>query len=568
MHQSLRVPPDVRSILVTRLDALGDIVMGTMLLSGLHARWPDARITLVVRPQFAAVGDILPDWINVAPLAFDPRLPIAGEESQIIEHLRAFAAAHRAELAIMPKYNRVWAGDIIAQTCGAADILGFAGPTGLNFTHRDICRALGATDQLPAHFQAVSVDAESPEHQKYHAFLYAMGMDVPRFEPAVVVREEDRAQARALWHQTGIDPDRAIILFPSSGEHLVRSLSEQVWVHWIGRLRLIRPVVMFGSEADLPVLAAIEKCGLPADVKRVVVPPERIGLAAAFIERGGVYIGMDTGPMHIAAALGRPTLGVFGGGHNAERFLPVGRRAAAIRMPLGCYGCDWLCPFDTRLCIKSIPEWPLFEAGDAFLNDIPDNTSPFVPRTYHIEPPAELPAVLLGPIMRQHRRFLVQNHELVEHHAYLARTNADVSTRLDHLRMALENLSADHHARGQSINDNARALSDMTRLNTARDQAIALLSSTLAEMTRHNESRDAAIAHLSDSSAQMTAQNQSRDLAIHHLSEALAEMTRRNGDRDAAIAHINATLAEMTRQNTSRDLAISLLSGEKVAAAR
>ena len=85
-----------------------------------------------------------------------------------------------------------------------------------------------------------------------------------------------------------------------------------------------------------------------------------VGVAAA-------YIGMDTGPMHVSAVLGRPTLGVYGGGHRAERFLPAGPRAAAIRMPITCYGCDWHCPFDSRLCLSHIPPQALIDAGDAFL---------------------------------------------------------------------------------------------------------------------------------------------------------------------------------------------------------
>ncbi|MDB5332796.1 MAG: hypothetical protein JWP03_3947, partial [Phycisphaerales bacterium] len=61
------LPQSVETILVTRLDGLGDIVLGTMLLSGLHRRWPGATITLLVRPQLIGVGALLPDWVRVMP---------------------------------------------------------------------------------------------------------------------------------------------------------------------------------------------------------------------------------------------------------------------------------------------------------------------------------------------------------------------------------------------------------------------------------------------------------------------------------------------------------------------
>src|SRR5690349_24841188 len=46
-------PQAVNTILITRLDGLDDVVLGTMLLSGLHRRWPGAYIKILVRPELA-----------------------------------------------------------------------------------------------------------------------------------------------------------------------------------------------------------------------------------------------------------------------------------------------------------------------------------------------------------------------------------------------------------------------------------------------------------------------------------------------------------------------------------
>lgn len=54
----------------------------------------------------------------------------------------------------------------------------------------------------------------------------------------------------------------------------------------------------------------------------------------ALLRRARLVVGGDTGPIHIAAALGVPTLGLYGP-TCARRNGPYGRRVAAIQSPTG-----------------------------------------------------------------------------------------------------------------------------------------------------------------------------------------------------------------------------------------
>ena len=84
------------------------------------------------------------------------------------------------------------------------------------------------------------------------------------------------------------------------------------------------------SERDdaAPVVAA-----LPAD--RVIDLVGKLDLltAAALLERSDMYIGNDSGLMHIAAAAGVPTLGLFGPSKEAH-YAPWGARTAVVRTAL------------------------------------------------------------------------------------------------------------------------------------------------------------------------------------------------------------------------------------------
>ena len=75
------------------------------------------------------------------------------------------------------------------------------------------------------------------------------------------------------------------------------------------------------------------------------------------------YVGHDTGPMHVAAALGKPVLGVFGGG-TWPRFTPRVTPSVAVTVGVPCAGCDWSCSFDTSHCIKDVPVEEVARAVD------------------------------------------------------------------------------------------------------------------------------------------------------------------------------------------------------------
>lgn len=66
------------------------------------------------------------------------------------------------------------------------------------------------------------------------------------------------------------------------------------------------------------------------------------------------YVGRDTGPMHLAAAMGKPVLAVFGGG-TWPRFLPQVDRSIAVAVGVPCVGCGWVCHLPESYCIKEVP---------------------------------------------------------------------------------------------------------------------------------------------------------------------------------------------------------------------
>ena len=108
--------------------------------------------------------------------------------------------------------------------------------------------------------------------------------------------------------------------------NLKRTVSRP-WFTWLGRGKA-DPRVWLGKDGEIPVLAA---------------------LAAA----AKMYVGNDTGPMHIAAAVNTPVVAIFGGG-TWPRFRPRGDRSLAIAGEMPCFGCGWDCIFADAPCMSLV----------------------------------------------------------------------------------------------------------------------------------------------------------------------------------------------------------------------
>ncbi|MGE0717934.1 MAG: glycosyltransferase family 9 protein [Alphaproteobacteria bacterium] len=91
--------------------------------------------------------------------------------------------------------------------------------------------------------------------------------------------------------------------------------------------------------ARVAVLAAAAERGRAQPVLDALAPDRRIDLvgedlltAAACLERAALFVGNDTGLMHLAAAAGAPTLGLFGPS-DERHYAPWGERTAVVRTP-------------------------------------------------------------------------------------------------------------------------------------------------------------------------------------------------------------------------------------------
>ena len=102
----------------------------------------------------------------------------------------------------------------------------------------------------------------------------------------------------------------------------------------------------------IPALAG-EMVAVTATVVNLVGMPDLVTLAAV-LARLSLLITPDTGPMHLAAVLGTPIVGVFGPS-SPDRWGPLARRRRIVRIDLSCSPCNRIRRPPSR-CVGHTPD--------------------------------------------------------------------------------------------------------------------------------------------------------------------------------------------------------------------
>jgi ADP-heptose:LPS heptosyltransferase len=169
-------------------------------------------------------------------------------------------------------------------------------------------------------------------------YARALGCQVAHAVPHFVPAHEDRVQARRLIESIGV-AQGYVLLHPTNAIASKRG----IWPveGWAALARELRrrfelPVLLTGSPADGPINAAIVQHG--GDTQIVDIAGQTsMGEFGALAQSARLFVGITTGSMHVAAAVGAPTVGIFPFQTDTpERWAPLGGRTAVVRASYPC----------------------------------------------------------------------------------------------------------------------------------------------------------------------------------------------------------------------------------------
>jgi ADP-heptose:LPS heptosyltransferase len=343
-------PP--KRILLMRIERIGDLLMALDAIVDVAAAAPAAEIDLVVGSWNASLARAIPGVHRIETL--DAAWLAREGEGLGIRQLLARARTWRArryDLAI--NFEPDIRSQLLLAATGAARLVGFSSGGG-----------------------GPLLDVSLPFHPREPASdnarrLVASVLDVPpRPETRLEIRADARSRAREL-----LEGSRGpLVGVHASGGREIKQWPVERFADVAARLARDRDatIVLSGSTADKPLIDVMRT---RLGSIRLVDVSGAIDLVtlAAVLERLDVFVTGDTGPMHLAAAVGTPVVAVFGPS-DAARYAPRGNRHRVVRIDLPCSPCNRIrrpparCVGHTPDCLSGIDVQRVFEAAELALS--------------------------------------------------------------------------------------------------------------------------------------------------------------------------------------------------------
>ncbi len=356
-----------RRILVIRLDLIGDLVLSLTVVRALKRGYPDAEIDLLALPSSSSVVSHDPDIAEV--ITYDPNVWRRPRELLQVSNWRAARSLRRRlrarhyDLAV--SVFGPWAS-ILAVVSGARRRLGFAQEGYPGFM----------TDSVAGRHW----DPHDHKHEVDYCLdlAQAAGVNVGPDDriPHLYVDAEAHAEAEALLRAEGWQPDRALIAcHVSSNNGQSKRWPIPYWATLIDRL--IREdgvnVVLTGALNDLPLIESILKRSREHPIN--MAGKTSLLQLAGLLQCADLLVTGDSGPMHIAGAVGTPLIAIHGPTDPALSG-PVSPAATILRSGIWCSPCYTAkgpadCRFYTTQCMKDITPVQVFAAIHEKLKENP-----------------------------------------------------------------------------------------------------------------------------------------------------------------------------------------------------
>lgn len=355
--------PSVRRIAVVKFWGMGSIVLLTPAIALLREKYPEAHLTFVTQAAnrevlklVAGVDEVLTLDVGQGPVAFLASL------ATLVRDVRACAFDLWIDAEFVTRFSALLTGVSKARVAAGFHVDGIARgsfhhvphPFNAHWHMIDNFCALASGDLAPVSF-------ERP---------------LPRIVPtaAAAARLRDKLVQRGL----GLD-EPYVVLNPNAGELALERrwsvarfarLADEVLAQFPGR------IVVVGAAAETPyvksMLEQVQTRERVIDLSGQTPLDELVALFA----QARVLMSNDTGPLHLASAVGTPTVSVFGP-ETPVLFGPRGPQHRIVYKGLACSPCLSVhngrsvnCPYATTHCVDSIAVSEVLAAVRASLDAV------------------------------------------------------------------------------------------------------------------------------------------------------------------------------------------------------
>ena len=280
----------MRAILIVRLGAMGDIVHALPVAAALRTRFPDARIDWVVDERHR-------DLLELVPVV-DRRIALWTRSDSLrrrVMKLRRTLTRESYDIAI--DVQGLLKSAVVARLSGARRVLGFTAPH--------------LRERAARVFYTETCDPGDTAHviEKNLTLAASLGADVSRIQFPLTVPASMALDA--LHHRHSVAGDTPfVVLNPGAAWPNKRWPPDRFGAvaEWLHRAHGLRSVVTWGPDDKTTAAAVVDGSAGAA----ALAPRTSIADLIAIVRGAALMVSGDTGPVHLAAAVGTPVVGIYG----------------------------------------------------------------------------------------------------------------------------------------------------------------------------------------------------------------------------------------------------------------
>jgi lipopolysaccharide heptosyltransferase II len=352
----------VRRILVLRLERIGDLLMTIQALGDVRAAWPDARIDLAVGAWNAPLAAALSGIDRVLTLS----APWLARHEPAARWTTTFGTARSwrtANYDLVINFEPDIRSNLIAWLTRAPVRVGYwTGGGGACLTH-------AIAYEPAAH---VLINARTLVAHAVHALRSTPAVST---QSPVMLRVPENARAAASALLAG--RRRPLIGVHASGGRLSKQWPVGRFAEVARTIAAQRgaTLVLTGTEADRLLVDEL-RSGLPGVPVLDLCGAVDLLTLAGVLEQLDLFVTGDTGPMHLAAAVGTAVVAMFGPS-DPDRYGPLIDRRRILRVDLPCSPCGLVrlppprCRGHVPECLDRLPVDRVVEAACDLLDRTP-----------------------------------------------------------------------------------------------------------------------------------------------------------------------------------------------------
>lgn len=343
-----------KRVLIIKPSSLGDVIHALPLVHALKRHYPDSHIGWVIQKNLAALIEDDPDVDEIISV----EIPSTSEPSaNFWVYFSALTKTFSCLKSLRSKFmDNPYDLVLDLHASFRSGLMVVMNPSGLRLGFAD-------AKELNTFFQSNLISCGPT---KIHAidkiltFAEFLEIDAAPEDFRLSIAENCEMEALSFLEKADICAGRRIIYTNPATRWATKFWNERAWAELADKLihDLDAVVILGGAPAELGYLNAI----VSLMKQKPLMAAGRLSLmgAAALIKVSNIYVGVDSGPMHIAALLRRPVVALFGPTDPAK-IGPYGKGHVVVRMEeLPCLGCRKSACADKR-CLDGISADRVFQ---------------------------------------------------------------------------------------------------------------------------------------------------------------------------------------------------------------